>query len=464
MRRKRFFVPRLIIFLVIATVVGLGFVWNTQIEDFVNFNILNNTRAEDSDVDVIIGAELSIHFISVGQGDAAVIELPGGEIIMIDAGNERQSSIDAVSHYLTNVIFRDQTTARYIDWFIATHSHADHIGATATTRRGSNESYLFDNYYVKNIIRPKSFTSTEIAAQVPNTFGLGTTGPFVEHDTNLFNNFVRVIDAHTLSDGSSPNITIPYAGKIIGPFACGTYIRFYSPTSAFYAHSSSSSRINKLSTMFSVNFAGRRIMFTGDAYVFNETNFINNLRADVGAGLNKFGFPIVPEGEIYRVDVLDIGHHGSRTSTSQAFLEKIQPRYAIVQVGASNNHGHPTPQVMSRLEAIVANNYGEVLQTRHVGDILIQIEANGDMTVQGNMVPAEISVWINYWMIAMSVIIVAFAALLAMDFFGKKGGASGNRRTGNQPRNNQPRNTRNTPPANNRSAAQNRAIHANVRR
>lgn len=64
-------------------------------------------------------------------------------------------------------------------------------------------------------------------------------------------------------------------------------------------------------------------------------------------------------------DVLKVGHHGSKTSSSQEFLQLVSPDIAIIQVGAKNRYGHPTEEVLDRLAAIGAR----VLRTDIDGDI-----------------------------------------------------------------------------------------------
>jgi len=49
-------------------------------------------------------------------------------------------------------------------------------------------------------------------------------------------------------------------------------------------------------------------------------------------------------------DVLKIGHHGSKNSTTTEFLAAVQPRFGIISVGEDNPYGHPSPELLERLE------------------------------------------------------------------------------------------------------------------
>lgn len=70
-------------------------------------------------------------------------------------------------------------------------------------------------------------------------------------------------------------------------------------------------------------------------------------------------------------DVLKVGHHGSSASTSAEFLEAVQPRLAIISVGAGNYFGHPAPDVLQRLQGI------EVLRTDARGRIEVVSDGKG---------------------------------------------------------------------------------------
>jgi competence protein ComEC len=82
-----------------------------------------------------------------------------------------------------------------------------------------------------------------------------------------------------------------------------------------------------------------------------------------------------------RADILKVGHHGSSTSSSEAFLDAVRPSVALVSVGAGNMYHLPKPDVMQRLARFGA----QVLRTDHLGTIVartdgerIYLEAAGD--------------------------------------------------------------------------------------
>ena len=76
---------------------------------------------------------------------------------------------------------------------------------------------------------------------------------------------------------------------------------------------------------------GYKFMFMGDAGIDKKRDI-----------LNKYN--------ISDVDVLKVGHHGNRTSSSKEFKNEINPKYSIISVGKNNRYGHPNKEVLENLE------------------------------------------------------------------------------------------------------------------
>ena len=429
MRKKKFFGLRIVVFALIVAVLGTGFVWSTEIEDGVN-GILGNQRSPDI---IEFDGGLAINFIDVGQGDAALLQFPGGQRMLVDAGR----------HNITHNRFREELNNlvpgnghnRRIDYFIMTHSHADHIGSAP---------YVIQNYTVRNIIRPKSFTRDEVSAGIPSTrFGL--SAPFTVHAPNPQGNcpatFINTVSAMQSSFGNrTQSIAIPSVASTaytnfvsgrqdlhirsftIGQGGSAAVVTFYSPTTHHYTNYG----INELSTIFCIYFNGFRILFTGDSYIFNENNVLGTLPQNIC--------------------VLVVSHHGSNTSTGQAFVDHISPNnqawHAIIQVGTTSTGKsaawqHPHPTVVQRIED--AGAY--VHMTRDLGDILVRVSACGAyVEVAGFMAP---NIWIYYWWIAVGGAVLTLILLFSRDLFGRKNrGNSRNNNNRNANRNNNNRNNR----------------------
>lgn len=96
--------------------------------------------------------------------------------------------------------------------------------------------------------------------------------------------------------------------------------------------------LNQSSIVIKLTHGQNKFLLTGDAGELVEKNLVGR-----GADLTA--------------DVLKIGHHGSDTSSSEAFLDKIQPRLAIISVGEDNQFGHPNLRIIKRLERLEAKIY-----------------------------------------------------------------------------------------------------------
>ena len=70
------------------------------------------------------------------------------------------------------------------------------------------------------------------------------------------------------------------------------------------------------------------------------------------------------------IDVLKVGHHGSKTSSSKEFVDVIKPKYSIISVGKNNRYGHPNKEVLNTLEDL------KIYRTDQDGSIMLKIKNN----------------------------------------------------------------------------------------
>ena len=96
---------------------------------------------------------------------------------------------------------------------------------------------------------------------------------------------------------------------------------------------------------------GYKFMFMGDAGLVKEKD-------------------ILDEYNIFDVDALKVGHHGSKTSSGKEFIDEINPKYSIISVGKNNRYGHPNNEVLNTL------NNSKIYRTDQDGSIMFKIKNN----------------------------------------------------------------------------------------
>ena len=115
--------------------------------------------------------------------------------------------------------------------------------------------------------------------------------------------------------------------------------------------------LNNYSIVLKLTYKEKSFLFTGDAETLSEKEITGDVEADV----------------------LKVGHHGSRTSTSQAFLNKVNPSYAVISVGLNNDYKHPHQEVLDRLE----KKNIKIYRTDQNGDIIFTTDGyNIDVKVE----------------------------------------------------------------------------------
>lgn len=98
---------------------------------------------------------------------------------------------------------------------------------------------------------------------------------------------------------------------------------------------------NELNTIYKINYSGTEILITGDVLEQDELDMVEYYSGT----------------DALKCDVLKVAHHGSTSSTSDAFLDAADPAIAVIQVGENNLYGHPAPQTVDKLTARGINVY-----------------------------------------------------------------------------------------------------------
>jgi len=162
-------------------------------------------------------------------------------------------------------------------------------------------------------------------AAVINQFGVSYIYmPKVSTTTKTFTDMLTAIKNKGLSV-SSPT---PGNTFTLGAAQC----TILAPNSPTYTD------LNSYSIVIRLVYGSTSFLFTGDAQTDSEQEMLS-------------------KGYNLKADVLKVGHHGSSTSTSPAFLQAVSPKYAVIEVGAGNVYGHPAQTTLTKLANIGATVY-----------------------------------------------------------------------------------------------------------
>jgi competence protein ComEC len=220
--------------------------------------------------------ELEVHFLDVGQGDAALL-LHDEVAVLVDTGDHRGDEV---------VPALARLGVDRLDLVIVSHPHADHIG---------------------------QFDRVLAAIDVDEVWWSGS-----RTTTRTFERAVAALER------SSAAYEEPRAGDRaeIGPLL----LEVLHPR-----RDAALSDLHDAMLVVRVTFGEVRFLFTGDAEVPVERR-------------------LLADPSLVRAEVLKVGHHGSRTSTSSAFLAAVAPRIAVYSAGSGNRYGHPHDEVVARIE------------------------------------------------------------------------------------------------------------------
>jgi len=257
---------------------------------------------------------LTVAFLDVGQGDAIFIESPDGKQILIDGGRNQK-----VLRQLSKVMpFYD----RSIDMLVATHPDADHVGGLPA---------VLESYKVDFVMEPGVSSKSSVYQEFENLIEeKGVKKVLARQGMKIFLCNLKGAEIEPLSSNG-----------------CGIFLEVLFPIRDIDV---SGLEPNTSSIVLKLTHGENSFLFTGDSPKSIEKYLVETL------------------GNYLDIDVLKLGHHGSKTSTSDLFLGFTSPDYAIISAGLNNRYGHPHQEVLDLLGQFEI----DLFRTDEVGNIVFR--------------------------------------------------------------------------------------------
>ena len=255
-----------------------------------------------------LNQKLEINFLDVGQGDSCFIVTPHNKTILVDGGGSTSSSFDVGKDTLIPYILDRGYTK--IDYIFISHFDQDHVGGILTVLQELRVGKIYISKQGENSQNYEKFL--EIVSEKKLD--------------------VQVIKAgdKILIDNLSFNILWPTEKQI------------------------SENILNNNAIVMKLYYKNFSMLFTGDIEEIAEKAILNTYK-------NKL--------EIFQSTILKVAHHGSKSSSTQEFLNVVKPKIALIGVGENNLFGHPNPHVVERLEECGT----KIFRTDESGEINVQL-------------------------------------------------------------------------------------------
>jgi len=247
---------------------------------------------------------LEISVLDVDQGDAILIQTPERHRILIDAGPD-SCVVDQLGRQMG---FFDKT----IDLFVLTHPHDDHYGGILD---------VMQKYKIKKILITGAYSGDPVYQA------------FVKRAND--DNIEIVFNQNHQDFQIGPNVYLDILYPFKGQSLVGQDI----------ANDNNASIVSRLVQLTPDGWESLALL-TGDAEHEEEAE-------------------ILLSGQEVVSDILKVGHHGSRTATSDAFLAAVNPTIAIISAGEGNQFDHPHPEITEKLRGL------DVRQTMEEGIIVV---------------------------------------------------------------------------------------------
>lgn len=254
--------------------------------------------------------DLRIFFIDVGQGDSSLIITPKNKVILIDGGGSLDESYDVGKSVLVPYLL--DRGISLIDYMMVSHFDNDHVGGLM---------YVLENLKVKNILISKQ-----------------------SKDSKEYKEFIQIAQKRKIKV-----ITVKQGDVIKIENDISFYILY--PTSKLEFND-----LNNNSIVAKLVYGNFSMLFTGDIEQEAEGKILKKYNTD-----------------ILQSTVLKIAHHGSKTSTTEGFIDLVNPKIALIGVGKDNNFGHPNKEVLDRIE----NLGSKIYRTDMHGEISLKVNREG---------------------------------------------------------------------------------------
>lgn len=230
--------------------------------------------------------------------------------LIICGGNSILIDAGDVDAYPSINAYLQAQNIETIDYFILTHAHADHIGSADDVLR---------NYKIENVIMPKYSEAAMPTSKV--------------YEDLLY----------ALQDSSA---------KVIAAKPGSTYT-LDGCSFTIYAPNDDYTEINNSSVVIRLLYGNTSFLFQGDAEKKSETDIL------------AAGFDV-------QADVLKIGHHGSKTSSTENYLRAVDPQLAIICCGENNSYNLPSDTILQRLDQLQI----DYRRTDRNGTIVVSSDGN----------------------------------------------------------------------------------------
>jgi len=256
--------------------------------------------------------ELRVTYLDVAQGDAALVDLPDGRAMLVDGGGIVGSPVDVGERVIAPTLAARRRSR--VDIVVLSHPHPDHF---LGLRSG------LDRLSVGEI-----WDTGQGEAE-------GASGSYAE--------LLRFARTRGISIRRPADLC---GTRVVG----GAVVEVLAPCPPNFDRGP-----NDNSFVFRIRYGARAFLFVGDAEHTEEAELTNGAR------------------EQLRSDVLKVGHHGSRTSSTPGFINAVHPSVAVISCGVRNRFGHPHPHTLDTL----ASAGVRVLRTDRDGAVVVTTDGVG---------------------------------------------------------------------------------------